>query len=78
MKITTFPEVNVKYAEDQDEYETLPVWRSQDGIEVTSCWQLSLKERFKLLFTGKLWLRQLVFNSPLQPQLPQVDKPEME
>jgi hypothetical protein len=31
----------------------LPVWRDDDHI--LSCWQLSWRERIKLLLTGKLW-----------------------
>lgn len=34
-----------------------------------------LRERLKLLITGKLWLRQKNFGQPLQPQLPTVDTP---
>lgn len=75
MKPTTFEGSNIEFAKDQDEYLTLPAWRSHDGEEVISCWALTWVERFKLLFTGRLWLRQLTFGGTLQPQLPQVEKP---
>lgn len=69
-----FPEQNCVYAKDQPEYLPLPVHRTPDG-QVTSCWSLSLRERVKLLFTGRLWWTVLTFNTPLQPQCPHVDRP---
>lgn len=69
-----FPEQNCVYAKDQPEYLPLPAHRAADG-EVISCWKFTWWERIKILFFGKLWLRQLTFNSPLQPQRPQVERP---
>lgn len=70
----TFPESNCVYAADQPEYQPLPVLKLPDGMCV-SCWKLTLWERIKLLFTGKVWLMQLTFNQPLQPILPSVGRP---
>ena len=75
MEPIKFKEANVVYAEDQPEYLPLPVHKTFSG-EVTSCWKLTLKERLKVLLTGKFWLSQMTFNQPLQPQLPTIDKPE--
>lgn len=69
-----FPEQNCCYAKDQDEYRPLPAHRTADG-QVISCWHLTLGERLKLLLRGRLWFSQLTFGAPLQPQLPQVNKP---
>lgn len=69
-----FPEQNAMYAKNQPEYLPLPVYRAADGM-VISCWNLSLIERVKLLFTGRLWWSVLTFNQPLQPQYPSVDRP---
>ena len=66
MRPTKFKESNKTYAENQPEYLPLPVFKSIDG-QVVSCWQLSLRERIKLLITGKLWLCLHTFNKPLQP-----------
>ena len=74
MKPIKFHEANCTYAEDQPEYLPLPVFREKDGT-VTSLWKLTLKERIKILFTGKLWLTVLTFNKPLQPLLLRVDYP---
>lgn len=69
-----FPEQNMIFAKYQLQYHPLPAFRDEDG-QVISCWKLNLIERFKILFTGKLWLQQLTFNDPLQPQRPQVEYP---
>ena len=75
MKPIEFNEQNSVYAENQPEYLPLPSHKTQDGI-VTSCWSLSWKERFNLLFTGKIWWSNFTFNNPLQPQKPSVKKPD--
>lgn len=79
MKPIHFKEVNVVLAEisDQEEYLPLPAFYNQTDSTgpVISCWQLDWKERLKLLFTGKVWLQQLTFRMPLQPQLPMIDYP---
>ena len=70
-----FPEYNMKIAEGQDQYQTLPVYFKEgpEG-ETIHCWKLSWRERVKLLITGKLWFSTLTFNQPMQPILPVVDK----
>jgi len=74
MKPIEFKEQNVVFAKDQPQYLPLPARREEDGMVIT-CWKLSFIERVKILFTGKMWLSQLTFNDPLQPQRPQVDSP---
>lgn len=75
MKPIEFPEQNIVFAKDQPEYLPLPAHKadSQQG-EVISCWQLSFKERIKILFTGKLWISLMTFNKPLTPMLPTTNK----
>ena len=48
MKPVKFKERNATIAKDQHEYNNLPA-HIEDGV-VTSCWSLSWKERFKVLF----------------------------
>lgn len=67
MKPINFKEANMKLAENQPEYLTLPVHKDSDGI-VTSCWQANFWERLWLFFTGKIFVQQMTFNKPLQPQ----------
>ena len=69
-----FKQANTEYAKSQSQYHTLPAYKGSDGI-VISQWQLSIKEKFKIVFSGKLWLRQHTFNKPLQPQLPSIESP---
>lgn len=70
MKPIKFKEQNCTFAQDQPEYIPLPAMRV-DGAEgqVVSCWQLSLKERFKILFTGKMWISLMMFGKPLTPSI---------
>ena len=76
MKIVDFKKRNIVFGKDQPEYNPLPAWRGPiPECEVISCWKLSIWERIRILFTGVLWLRQLTFGQPLQPQLPQVEDP---
>ena len=73
MKPVKFAEVNGIWAKDQPPYLPLPA--HQRGGMVTTCWQLTFAERVKILFTGRLWLQQLTFRMPLQPQRATVHKP---
>lgn len=68
MKPIEFDKMTCVYAKDQKEYLPLPVHKYPDGT-ITCCWQLTLKERIRLLFTGVIWCRILTFNKPLQPHL---------
>jgi len=74
MKPISFTQQNRVYAKDQPGYLPLPVYKAPDGL-VISCWGLTLRERFKMLFTGRMWWSQLSFNSPLQPISPNIDNP---
>ncbi len=77
MRPIKFKQTNVTFAKDQPEYIPLPAWKGEDGT-VISCWELNGRERFKLLCGGKIWLRMLTFNKPLQPQRLSVNCPFME
>lgn len=78
MKIVEFPEMTAVYAEHQPQYKMLPAFQFGDPSgRIACCWQLSFRERLKLLLTGRIWHQVLTFNQPLQPQLLTVEKPEM-
>ncbi len=74
MKIIKFKECNVTYAQRQPEYLPLPSHKTKAGI-VTSCWGFSLFERLWVALTGRLYLRVLTFNQPLQPMKMLVKRP---
>jgi len=74
MDIIDFEGRNVVFAENQPEYKPLYAFRDNSG-QVVCCWKLTIKERIKLLFTGKIWHSILTFNEELQPQLLETDCP---
>ena len=78
MKPIEFEEQNVIIAKDQPGYEPLPAFKndSPEG-EVISCWQLSFKERVRVLFTGVIWLDLISFNKPLTPSFMTTKKSEV-
>ena len=77
MKPIDFPQVTHTLAKDQPQYQDLPIAKlpGDEGIAISQ-WQLSIKEKFKIVFTGKLWLKQLTFHRQYQPILPSTDIPE--
>ena len=76
MEIIKFEECNCTFAENQPEYLPLPAHKSKDGI-VTSCWGLSLRQRLRLLFSGRMFLQIMTFNKPLQPLKITINKPDL-
>lgn len=73
MKPIEFPQVNRTWAKNQPPYLPLPAFSNHK--ETISCWKLTWRERFKIFFSGILWLHQMNFRNPLQPQLPTVYHP---
>lgn len=69
-----FKGFNKTLAKNQPQYQPLPVLWEADG-RVTSCWKLTWKERLQVFLKGNIWLSQLTFNEPLQPQLPLTSNP---
>ena len=66
MKPIEFAERNIVYGGDQPEYKPLPAFNGPNG-HIMSCWRIEWRERFKLLFTGRLWVSVLAFNKAPQP-----------
>lgn len=66
MEPIEFKESNVVFAENQDEYKSLPAYRDNNGVVVT-CWKLSDEEIKMINETGRIYLETLTFNKPLQP-----------
>lgn len=73
MQPVRFPEVNKVWAENQPEYQPLPAY--VDDMESVTCWSLDWRDRLRVVLAGCIWLRQLNFGNPLQPQLPQARTP---
>jgi len=74
MGIVKFSECNMTQAKNQPEYRPLLVLKMPDG-EIVTCWKPSIWERLKILFIGKIWLKVLTFNEPLQPLLMSANTP---
>jgi len=79
MKPIKFEEQNIIFAEDQEGFEPLPAFYNRLGQEgeVVSCWNLSFKERVKLLFTGTLWHSIATYHGPPQGTFMTVNKNEI-
>jgi len=73
MKAIDFEGSTHIHAVNQPEYLPLPTHK-KGGI-VTSCYELSFKERLKILFGAKIWVSLMTFDKPLQPQRISIEKP---
>lgn len=67
MEASEFPEVNVRIAEKQEEYQTLPAYFNKEEGSMTFCFKLSKDEINRMYATGELWMKVLTFGKPLQP-----------
>ena len=68
MRAIEFEQVTNRLAEDQPEYETLPVHITNDeNREFTCCFELNKAEIDEIVKTGKLWYTQLTFGNLFQP-----------
>ena len=76
MKAIEFKEHNVKIAEHQPEYETLPAFAQENGI-VTFCMELSDEEVNKIVSTGKGVFTFLLGDKPPQPITVSPVKPDL-
>lgn len=76
MDLAYFEGHNCVIAKDQKQYRPLPAWRKPYDKEGTTvcCWNLTWKERFQILLTGRVWHKVLTFGQPLQPQLLSAEK----
>jgi len=70
-----FAECNFTLAERQPEYQPLPAHWHEETAVITTCWQLSPKEIEQVVAHGHIFIQQLTFKHPLQPQLPTVLNP---
>lgn len=68
MRIIEFPEQTTVYAEDQSQYHRLPAHCFGDAEgRIACCWQLTWRERLRVLFTGRIWHQVMTFHQRLQP-----------
>jgi len=74
MKPIKFKQSEIEIAKNQDEYLNLPAHVDEDGI-VTACWGMTWKERFSVLFSGKMFIQVMTFGGSLQPMKLDVNNP---
>jgi len=67
---------NAVYAREQAPYLPLPAHNGRGG-RVTTCWSLTMRDRLRVLFTGRVWWQQLTYGKPLQPQKCSIDRPTL-
>ena len=68
MKPIQFEGVNVTFAKNQPPYIPLPAHRDGGPAgTVTTCWQLTWRERLQVLFSGIVWHQTMTFHKPLCP-----------
>jgi hypothetical protein len=78
MKAIDFPQVNLRLAENQPEYETLPVFADVRTVQtekgprnvvwsMTVCYELSDEEIAEIIANKKLFYRQMLFGEQFQP-----------
>ena len=79
MKPIKFDESNANLARPSDmtdeQCQSLPIVRVQypEWVTCVSCWQMSWRDRLKLLVTGKVWLGVIGHTQP--PVFIEADKP---
>jgi hypothetical protein len=67
----------IKIAEDQDEYGTLPALSIDNGERIVTRWTLSWRERLRVIFKGNIYLHVWRFGQPLQPVLLETTTPDL-
>lgn len=66
------------FAKDQPPYLPLPAaYVEYEGGEISaiSCYKLTLRERLRVIFSGRIWFEVVTFGKGLQPQKPTVYEP---
>jgi len=58
MELKDFPEVNVRIAEDQPEFGTIPALVDKKTNTATFCFQLDQAERERVMDSGEIWFTQ--------------------
>lgn len=67
MELKEFKEVNVRVAENQPEYITIPAFVNPKEGSITFCFELDQSERERIMDTGEIWFTQLTGGGKMQP-----------
>lgn len=69
MKAIEFDGANMKIAEHQDQYNTLPAFFNIKEGSVIACFELSDEELKAVNETKRIYYKQLTFGKPMNPML---------
>lgn len=67
MKTKEFPEVNVRIAEKQEEFSTLPAYYNNEEGSITYGFKLTPEEIERVLENGEIWVKQITYGNAMQP-----------
>lgn len=76
MEAVDFDEANIKIAEKQEDYQTLPVYWNQKENSITMCFELSPDELEQVGKTGKIYFKQFI-SGPMYPIAPSLIKEDL-
>lgn len=66
MKPIKFKEANVVFYKDKPGYMPMYAFKTSDAEGyIVSCWNLSISERIRVLFTGKIWINSMMYHNPI-------------
>ncbi len=77
MKAVEFEEVNLRIAEHQEEFITLPVFHNPDEGSITFCFKLTQDEVNRIRATDEIWFKMYTSNRPMQPIMLSTNKEEL-
>lgn len=72
-----FKEVNVRIAEHQDEYETLPAFYNNKEGSLLVCFELSEDELNRVKATNEVWFKIFTGGKALQPIATSTNKEDL-
>lgn len=75
MKPDSFPGQNIVMGEGQPEYLPVPAERNAAG-DTLMCFALDDADLATIMRTGRIWIMLKTFNTPMQPILVSVERPQ--
>ncbi len=67
MKAIEFKEMNIKIAEHQEEFQTLPAYHNQLDGSLIYCFELSDTELKEVQESKRIYFKQITQGQPMQP-----------
>jgi len=77
MEAVDFEEANIRIAEGQKEYLTLPAYYDQKEGSLCFCFKLTPDEVNRIKATDEIWFKVLTFGNSMQPIFLSTNKEDM-